>query len=84
VVVNYGGEAIYTKGLIVVFAKEDDIRYEIYLFALNLMSTNFDQTWESGAFERTRGGGRAVTRPLRINSDGYPDGKRFPVFNRLF
>jgi hypothetical protein len=42
------------------------------------------QSWESGAFERTRGGVRAVTRPAEI---GRPINRvpiRFPVSNRLF
>jgi hypothetical protein len=42
VVVNYGGEAIHTEGLMVILAEEDDIRCEIYLSESNLMSINFD------------------------------------------
>jgi hypothetical protein len=35
------------------------------IFGLLLMMWR-EQTWESGAFERTRGGRRAVTRPSEI------------------
>jgi hypothetical protein len=42
VVVNYVGEAIYTEGLMAVLADENDIRCEIYLSEIELMSISFD------------------------------------------
>jgi hypothetical protein len=42
VVVNYGGEAIHTEGLMAVLARESDIRYKIYLSEMEFMSISFD------------------------------------------
>jgi hypothetical protein len=57
VFVNYGGEAIHTAGLMVVLAEENDIRSEIYLFGIGLMSISFECLKPSSQILKSSQGG---------------------------